>query len=80
MDQDGIMIYGTGCNKRINRWQATDGDRAQLNGFQNDGLVNLSNAQSSFSIVTHCHNQLDWLRLCVASVRNQVEEEKTENL
>jgi len=27
----------------------------------------------TFSIVTPCYNQLDWLRLCVASVRDQVD-------
>lgn len=32
----------------------------------------IRNQQSSFSIVTPSYNQLDWLRLCVASVRDQV--------
>ena len=35
----------------------------------------MNNHQSSFSIVTPSFNQLDWLRLCVASVRDQVAEE-----
>ena len=32
----------------------------------------MNNQQSLFSIVTPSFNQLDWLRLCVASVRDQV--------
>jgi glycosyltransferase involved in cell wall biosynthesis len=33
----------------------------------------MPNRQSSFSIITPSFNQLDWLRLCIASVRDQVE-------
>ena len=32
----------------------------------------MNNPQSIFSIVTPSYNQLDWLRLCVASVRDQI--------
>jgi len=37
-------------------------------------LRKIKNQQLDFSIVTPSFNQLDWLRLCVASVRDQVEE------
>jgi glycosyltransferase involved in cell wall biosynthesis len=42
--------------------------RIQVNNQQST----INNQQSSFSIVTPSFNQLDWLRLCVASVRDQV--------
>ena len=45
----------------------------------NNQQSTINNQQSSFSIVTPSFNQLDWLRLCVASVRDQVEE-KAEKL
>lgn len=35
------------------------------------------NQQSTFSIVTPSYNQLDWLRLCTASVRDQVASKST---
>jgi len=39
-----------------------------LVGFRNHFFM-------TFSIITPSYNQIDWLRLCVASVRDQVEVE-----
>ena len=54
-----------------------DNKIAEGRGMNNQQSV-INNSQSTFSIVTPSFKQLDWLRLCVASVRDQMEEEKAE--